>query len=68
MSTQRRESWKVTEARVRRARHLSDEVMEWERLRLQDKYPRSLVDILEAALKREYEMGRRLRTHGRSSR
>lgn len=51
------ESQKVKDARGRRASRLADAFMEWRRLADQHSYPRSLVEIAEIALKREYQLG-----------
>lgn len=56
--SEKREPWKIVEARSRRAHKLANAVQEWQRLAEQRQYPRSLVEILETALKREYELGR----------
>lgn len=53
------ESHWFTEARDRRASRLAEAVLAWIELSKQQKYPRSLHDILRAALRREYELGRR---------
>ena len=60
----RSESWPIREARLRRASALAEAVLEWQRFAEQRQYPRSLVEILETALRREYECGQR----GRSAR
>ena len=59
MKQKQKERWKVTVARSRRAHRLSQAVLEWQRLAAQRRFPRSLVDILQAALVREYALGRR---------
>lgn len=59
MTDARTEAWKVTEARHRRAERLVAAIQEWQRLADRDQYPRSLVDICEAALIREYRLGKR---------
>ena len=53
----KREPWKVTDARHRRADLLTDAMYEWQRLATRGKFPRSLHDIVNAALKREYANG-----------
>jgi hypothetical protein len=54
-----------SESRFRRALRLSEAVRDWQRLAESHHYPRSLVDILETALRREYDLGR---TRGRGDR
>lgn len=51
------ESWPIVEARRRRVRRLSAAVLEWRQLAEQRQYPRSLIDILDVALTREYQLG-----------
>ena len=59
------ESWPIRDARRRRALRLVAAVQEWVQLAEQHQYPRSLVEILETTLRREYALGQRA---GRSAR
>jgi hypothetical protein len=55
----KRESRSMIATRQRRVKRLSEAVLEWMRLAELYQYPRSLCEILEAALRREYEYGQR---------
>lgn len=57
MSKPATETWKVAEARDRRAKKLAAAVIEWQLLAAQHRYPRSLQEIICGALKREYALG-----------
>lgn len=58
---QKIESEKVKDARERRAHRLADEILEWKTLAARNEWPKSLVEILSAALRHEYALARRIR-------
>lgn len=47
----------IIKARRRRVQVLCADMIEWQRLANRNEYPRSMVDILLAALTREYRLG-----------
>jgi hypothetical protein len=53
------ESRKVVDARRRRAERLAKDFTDWSCLAERSQYPRSLVEIAEQALAREYTLGRK---------
>jgi hypothetical protein len=57
--TPKTQSVKVLSARHDRASRLADAFLEWQRLANQNSYPRSIVEIAEHALAREYALGRK---------
>lgn len=62
----KREPWKVSEARGRRASLVVSQITEWQALAARGRYPRSLHEIVRGALEREYRLGsRRSRTQGK---
>ena len=60
-----KEPARVRDSRDRRASRLAEAVLEWQRLAERRQYPRSLHDILEQALTREYALGARSATRPR---
>ncbi len=58
-----RESRRVIHGRSERAKLLAAEVLEWQALAAEHRYPRSLVDIMWAALRREAEMAAKRKGH-----
>lgn len=53
------EAPQVSSARRLRASKLADAFLKWRSLAAQNNYPRSLVDICEQSLVREYALGRK---------
>jgi len=54
----------VVEARSKRASLLCEDILVWNSLAHRQEYPRSLYDIVNAALTREYQLGQRRRGDG----